>query len=444
GHPLSVSPRERHQLLLFFLLSAKGPLTRFQLEERLPVSLATVSRDLTCIEPWLAGFRLAVERRPRLGISIRGEEEDRRRALITLVLEADVDGLLLHLALWGRAPSSRDSLLEHPFDAVLVRELTDWGLDVAWRYISRVETGLQRHFSDADHLALSLSWALAVRRVRDGHALGARESVGNPLDSPDLIAVNSAADLLERDTRFHLPMAERQYLSLEVRTSCLQPGRHDATEPVGDNGAGEFAALSRHIAAEIGTRVREELAHPEVLDRLAEHLSRAMDRARHGLLIRNPLLTQVRQAYPELWLAAAEVVEELSSRIGVPIPDEEVGYITMYMGMAHELNLRSGATRRPQVVVVCPTGGVTVWMMVSRLQRRLPEIEIVEVTSVRNLSRLDPNRVEAVISTAHVTCKQIPVITVSPLVREEDVERIRTHFARKAPATMEKVKVGAG
>ncbi|HET7010496.1 MAG TPA: hypothetical protein VFI11_06945, partial [Anaerolineales bacterium] len=146
GHPLSVSPRERHQLLLFFLLSAKGPLTRSQLEERLPVSLATLSRDLTCVEPWLSGFRLAAERRPRLGISVRGEEEDRRRALITLVLGADVDGLLLHLALWGKAPSSRDLLLEHPFNGVLVRELTDWGLDVAWRYISRVETALQRHF----------------------------------------------------------------------------------------------------------------------------------------------------------------------------------------------------------------------------------------------------------------------------------------------------------
>jgi transcriptional antiterminator len=168
---------------------------------------------------------------------------------------------------------------------------------------------------------------------------------------------------------------------------------------------------------------------------LAEHLSRALDRARHGLLIHNPLLAQVQQAYPSLWLAAAEVLAGVSRRIGVAIPAGEVAYVTMYMGVAHEINERNRKVPRRRVAVACPSGGVTVWMMVARLQRSLPELDIAEITSVRHLSRLDPTRVDAVISTAQVSCRDIPVITISPLVGAEDVERIRAHFGFSLPAS---------
>ncbi len=67
-------------------------------------------------------------------------------------------------------------------------------------------------------------------------------------------------------------------------------------------------------------------------------------------------------------------------------------------------------------------------MMVSRLQRQLPELDIVEITSVRHLSRLDRTRVDAVISTARIECRGIPVITISPLVGADDLRRIREHF----------------
>jgi hypothetical protein len=307
-------------------------------------------------------------------------------------------------------------------------------LDDAWRHLSHVEAALHRHFSDADHLMLALCWAVAVRRARAGHVLLSREAASPMSGSPEFAAVYEAADLLERETGFHLPSAEREHLSLEVRTSSLVPMPAEERPLSGADETTEIASLARQIASEIGERVNEDLRHPEVLDRLAEHLGRAVDRARHGLSIRNPLLTQVREAYPGLWQAAADVLEALSARIGVPIPAEEVGYVTMYMGMAHELNLRLRASRRPQVVVVCPTGGVTVWMMVSRLQQRLPEIDVVEITSVRNLSRLDPSRVDAVISTAQITCKNVPVIIVSPLMRENDIHRIRAQLAGRFPA----------
>jgi len=434
-HPLSITPAERHQLLLLLLLTAEVCLTRAQMERQIRVSLATLSRDLSSIEPWLADFQLTLSRRPRIGACLAGSEKDRRRALITLVLEADIYEQLLDLALSGRIPRSRPNQFDRVFQGVFLEQVARWQLDAGWRHVSRIEDVLGRAFTDEDHLSLALSWSVAVLRVRARHILEAQEGVQDSLRiSPEFAGVTASADLLRRETGLNLPAPERAHLTLEVRTSARRPADDGGSEPDRPALGGEDPThLATLVAAEISARVGQDLMHAEVLARMAEHLSRALDRARHGLLIHNPLLAQVRQAYPSLWLAATEVLAELSGRIGVAIPAGEVAYVTMYMGVAHELNQRHQGASRRRVVVACPSGGVTVWMMVSRLQRNLPELEIVEVTSVRHLSRLDRNRVDAVISTAQVECGEVPVITISPLVGADDVRRIRAYFGLPVP-----------
>jgi mannitol operon transcriptional antiterminator len=400
------------------------------MECQIRVSLATLSRDLSSIEPWLAEFRLTLSRRPRIGACLAGSEKDRRRALITLVLEADIHAPLLDLALSGRIPEGKPNRFDRPFQRIFLEQVSEWQLDAGWRHISRLEDVLKRSFTDEDHLTLALYWAVAALRVRAGHFLEIPEGIQESLwTSPEFAAVTASADLLQRETGLNLTPSERAHLTLEVRTTARRladGGGQEADRPPCE---GEDPThLASIVAAEISARVGQDLMHPEVLARMAEHLSRALDRARHGLLIHNPLLAQVRQAYPGLWLAATEVLAELSGQIGVSIPAGEVAYVTMYMGVAHELNQRHQRTPRRRVVVACPSGGVTVWMMVSRLQRNLPELEIVEITSVRHLSRLDRSRVDAVISTAQVQCREVPVITISPLVGADDVRRIRAHF----------------
>jgi mannitol operon transcriptional antiterminator len=158
---------------------------------------------------------------------------------------------------------------------------------------------------------------------------------------------------------------------------------------------------------------------------MGEHLWRSLTRIKYGLMIANPLTDQVQKTLPDLWDATrAAVSSAITEWIDLPIPPEEIAYLTMYLSMAFGF-----PTLQPQpairVVVVCPTGGITAWMLVSRLRAELPDLEIREVLSIRQLSGMNLDGVRAIISTASFTYRDLPVISVSPLVTDQEVGKIR-------------------
>ncbi|MPN56913.1 Transcriptional regulator MtlR [bioreactor metagenome] len=130
-----------------------------------------------------------------------------------------------------------------------------------------------------------------------------------------------------------------------------------------------------------------------------------------------------------LWQATSKAIDEVWDEAGPPLPMDEIAYITMYVALALELNKSvKKKVSVPRVVVACPSGGVTVWMLVSRLRVELPEIEIKEVISLRDINNVDPSEVDAIISSAQVSARNIKSITVNPLLTEKDVKKIKQEF----------------
>lgn len=429
--PLVLSPVERQRLLLFELFNHDLGLTDREIRALVSTSRATISRDLASIEAWLREHNLFVQKRPRMRTLLVGREDDLRHACVSLILETIRETALLDLCLWGRGPSDRSEEVKHPVQRLVLDRISGWGLHEAWRYISQIERELRVTFPDSDHLSLCLYWAIAVQRVRSGHGVTLPEGqISAQQRQPEHRAVENACQLLYRETGLRLSPSEVAQLTLEVFASSRQPAAGwerevTAAAPVDP----EFADIARRLAGDIGSRVGADLTHAEVVARLAEHLSRTITRARHGLPIRNPLTSEVQQAYPNLWRATDEAVKALCAELGVPLPAEEVAFITMYMGMALELKRRLERKAGRRIVVVCPSGGVTAWMLVSRLKAEFPELDVVDVISMRYLGRIDRERADLIVSTADLKSSPLPVITVSPLVSDQDVEHIRRRLS---------------
>ena len=157
---------------------------------------------------------------------------------------------------------------------------------------------------------------------------------------------------------------------------------------------------------------------------LASHLERLVVRLRHGLPVHNPLLGEVRTRYPDVHRVARLLADQIEEQLGDSVAEDEVGFLTMYLSGAME---RARLRPRRRVLVVCPSGMATAWVLVSRIQAEFPEFDLVEVLSEGSYESLDHADFDLVISTVPVRETAAPVVVVSPLLSAGDVKAVGIH-----------------
>jgi transcriptional antiterminator len=258
------------------------------------------------------------------------------------------------------------------------------------------------------------------------------EQVKSLASLPAWEAVARAAEQVRVRTGLSLPGPEIAQMTLEVLTAPVEHGPPASSEEERSRRrADEVGEATRELMNSIGERMRRDLSNPDVVDHLTDHLRRTIARLRDGLPIHNPLTEEVHTAYPALWKATLQAVEELQdSHPALPrLPEAEIAFMTLYVALALQLSeARSGSN--PRVVVTCPEGGVTVWMLLSRLRSELPGLEVVDVVSVRELGKVTLDEVDAVVATIPLTLPGVPVITVNPLLQQRDIDRIKRRLFR--------------
>lgn len=76
---------------------------------------------------------------------------------------------------------------------------------------------------------------------------------------------------------------------------------------------------------------------------LAIHLSATIDRIRQGKPIINPQLEKVKSKYPYEYRLAREMVEAVEDSLGLKIPEDEIGFVAMYLRtITNPMDVRKG------------------------------------------------------------------------------------------------------
>ncbi|MHC1783080.1 MAG: transcription antiterminator [Anaerolineaceae bacterium] len=420
------SLKDRELLILFEILSQAGDFSENRARNILNVSRTTMAHDINRVEKWLNNCDLFLTRRPRIGVAVQGRENDIRHALISLLFEIALETDLINMALWGtRGSGQKQNELPQAAELILDR-MADWGLNDGWNFMTWVENELAATFADGDHLALTLYWVIMSQRMKKGHFIQISDERIHYLSTrPEYKIVQDILVRLIKKTNIELPSPEIAQLTLEVMTAKGTFTQSGET-PEDSNAERKTFIIAKILVQKIGQYLGADLNNSEVVSRLADHLSRVVIRMKFGLPIQNSLKEETRQAYPLLWQATSKAIDEVWDEAGPPLPAEEIAYITMYVALALELNRNvSRVLAKPRVVVACPSGGVTVWMLVSRLRAELPDIEIKEVISLREINRLDPEEIDAIISSTVVNSRKIKTITVNPLLSEQNVQKIK-------------------
>lgn len=429
GYRLILSPTERLHISILCLLTCEQPLLIKQLEPRLGVSRPTVLRDMDKAEKWLEERNLSLIRRPHFGFKAVGNEDDWREAVVNLLL--DTVGEMPLLALCAGSKAALRSQLKGKVG--LLRGLSaffeDLDLSYSKELVDSIERTLHLQFTDKACISLVLHLTILIRRVQQGKIVELTpEHLEALREQREFHAAKVMAEQIEQRFNTALTESEVAYIAMQLLGAKT---RRTVSDIIGERDAEKSSLGVLEIVdgmlAEASVYLHPYLRVDQQLIRsLAFHLKPVLSRLRFNLPIRNPLLEDVKSQYPYIFKVARRSSVILEEQVGRRIPEEEIGYIAMHLGSAME-RLRPFPGVRRRVLVICGEGVATAWLLVSRMQAELPEVEVVEVMSGLEVSRKHTFRgdIDAMISTIPMEMAGIPIIVVSPLLGAKDKARIR-------------------
>lgn len=406
------SQQERVAAILLALLMEGEPRKIYTFTHSLGVSETTVGSDLNLCESWLAENGLSLVRRPGVGVYLEADEWQRRQTLVRLYYDHTGGGrkkrenARIH---YDKLPKTLN--VQRLFDLKKVQQI-DSMLDE----IGQLKGLIQ---NDRSRRALVVHLYMILLRVSQGAGIF-EETERLSENDPSLQLAHALIDSMESRFQADIPKGERNYLATLLRTT---KGLGGVSSEEAETQAKRLASRMIHMAeARTGVMIDPNGGFSEALKK---HLIPTISRLSMGMDIRNPILDDIKQHYGTLYQLAHECACVIEDELHVSVPDSELGYLAVHLGVALE-DSRSYYSRRCRAIVCCPSGMVTAQLLALRVNREFPDIETSDVVSTANLDydHLLQNNVEMIISTVPLTDDRIPCVQVTPFLTDAEKDSV--------------------
>lgn len=431
GDKKEYTPTERRSIIISKLLSSREPIKLFVLSSAVHVTDSTISNDLDKLEPWFREHGLKLLRKPGLGVSLLGDERDLRRAIVRYIYEHVGEESLLNL-MQDNLPEDDDATVAQVSKFLL--ELIDAG---EWRRLEQMirvtENELGYRLSDNAFIGLTVHLSLALRRIKNHEPITVDEETFSRIkDGREFSAAKKLAEKISAAFGVHVPESEIGYITMHIlgarsRYNSASLGKISMMDNF------RLVTLAKQImkrAAKITGRDIDK--NQSLLAGLVNHLAPTISRLKMHMDIRNPLLKEIREHYPELMSLTRKCVVEVEDEVGETLPDAEIAYIAMHLGAAlSDSEKFLHAVHR--VVVACPTGMGTSRLLASRLRANFPTIKIVDEVPILELTPeyIAEKDFDFIISTVPIPRAKCRVLVVSAALIADDRKKIDAELSRQ-------------
>lgn len=419
GNPAGLSSAQRVEYLLRELLTQSEPIKIYTFTQELGVTEATIGSDLNRCETWLEENHITLVRKPGVGIYIEADEWRRRQGLVALFYQCA-----------GQEPGGYEapaiSGLYDQEKLAALRALVDGAPDVREVFLS-----------ERCYTAIVVHLYFILQRVEAGCAITADglTKLAREDEEETKLAVR-LLELVRGEFQVSIPPGEVGYLAAILRSA---QGLKRFDDRCREQQAIHIAdKLMRITESKTGLIIGSNNAF---YDALLRHLIPTISRLNMGMEIRNPMLEDIKKHYGELYELAKASVSAIEEELGVPVPESEIGYIAIHLGVALE-DRRMHLQRRYKAIICCPSGIVSAKLLSLRVEREFSDIAIVDIISTMDLDFEDLRRqgAELMISTVPIRDCPFPCAVVSPFLLDEEKGAIRQLLReqkRAAPAPPE-------
>lgn len=425
------SPRERQIVIISELLQNQEPVKLYNFARILKVTEGTISNDLDKIEQWFAKQELTLVRRPGLGVYVEGPESQLRKAMVHFIYENIEEDQLLGIIRSSLIQSSEPTAdLESTTRRRLLNLIDKNIIHKLEASIHEAQEKMGHRLADSAYVGLIVHLALAVQRIRKKEKITIDSEFLKELkEYPEYTIAGQMAERIAQNFGIELPESEIGYITMHIKGSKNRNDYKKDGKPIGNF---ELVKLSKEIIRIAERETGQLLGHNEkLLVGLVNHLGPSISRLKMGLDIRNPFVEEIKAFYPDLVEISRRCAQAVEDKLGLPMPESEIAYIAMHLGAAMETgtNLPKPLYR---CAVACSTGIGTSRLLATKLEKEFDNLQIVELISTIHLEegRLQEQQVDFIISTVSIEPCTLPVVTVNPLLFEEDKNKILSLMRR--------------
>jgi mannitol operon transcriptional antiterminator len=389
-----LQPKERTQLILCSLLGQSEPVFVDYFCQICDVSRNTAFNDLKTVRQKLNKYELDLVFEPHSGYRVEGSLI-MQRALFLYYFDPIIP-LLQNKAIPGFM-----SLNFYQPDEV----------EIIMKQLKKVEERLQTNYVSGMIFSLSTLINNIIKR---------KESI--VIDEVDAEEISQSQEYQLVKIYFpQLNQNEQIYLSMHLLGSRVQvPTKVEQTE--------DAIQLAKQLVTDFELLACINFDDKEQLvSMIAHHLKMSIYRYKYGIQIGNPLMADIRASYPDLFDLTVKAARGIKKKLGMPIPDAEIAYITMHFGGFLRHNNLMVSNR---ILLVCPNGISTANMLKGEVESLHPNIEVVAIVPVEEVEQYISS-IDFIISTVDVNTS-VPVIRVNPIISEEDRLRILSRIARSS------------
>lgn len=397
GAPTQHSKQSRKTLLALMLLEADEMQKLYYFAKPLGVSEATISLDMDLLQQELLAWRLRLVRRPGQGVELLGSEEDKRRAFVDAILQAE-------------SPEAFAKAFGRPAKQVCrgVQQLLneEWLPKLLW-------------MTDESMQVLLAEIIVMVERVRTHHTLTAEpEQVSGLLRELS----TQLCDSIENHFTLSLSPTERSALGFSIRgCRAKQLNMLD----INDDAAYSYAQiLAYRMIDSFDPALSQSLKLNEDLVRgLSLHLWSAVVRLQKGITLPALMRSQLEEKFPTMFQKCRQAARVLQQELNTPVPDSEIAFIASHFGAAlMHLGERSSHHVVLKAGIVCVAGIGVSYMMASQVRSRFSkqlEVTISDWNSPETWGEFD-----LLISSIPLDYSGCPVVQVQPFLTDDDFAAI--------------------
>ncbi len=415
------SPEERQLFILIELLRSKEPIKMYRFKSDLNVTEGTISLDLDKIEDLLLKYDVKLVRRPGLGVYIDGEESELRKLILNLIYENNLQNQVLDI-LGSSIQIKNDNSIKLKTANKLLNMINKETIKKVEKIVLEFEKGKEIQFNDSQYVALTVHLSLVVERIRNGDKISMDKDYLDSLkDEKEFLYAKELAYEIEKDFKVDIPEAEIGYITMHLLGSRKYFNNHknDWDDFFIDNY--RIIKTAKNMIEFIQNEAKVDLMQDEkILINLTIHLEPAIKRMMMGMEIRNPLLDEIKENYPNIFILSKKSVSIIEEEFHVKVPDEEVGYIAIHIGGA----LERIKNRVFNIVVVCPSGIGASRLLSTRINSEFLNVNILRTASAIDINKLDLSNCDFIVSTVPINVENTKWVLVNPLLLKEDKEKI--------------------